>query len=55
MDFVNLYLETEYTLTSSPIKINDLISKAIEYGYNALAMTDLNNMYGALKFYNKCI
>lgn len=54
MDFVNLYLETEYTLTSSPIKIDNLISNAKEYGFNSLAITDLNNMYGALKFYKKC-
>ena len=54
MEFVNLYLETEYTLTSSPIKISDLIKKAKEDGYDSLGITDLNNMYGVLKFYNNC-
>jgi len=39
----------------SPIKINELISRAKEYNYDALAMTDLNNMHGALKFYSKCL
>ena len=54
MDFVSLYLESEYTLITSPIRVEELVEKAKEYGYNTLAVTDLNNMYGALKFYTKC-
>lgn len=54
MDFVNLYVETEYSLLESPSKIEDLVSKAKEYGYNALGITDLNNMSGVIKFYKEC-
>lgn len=55
MEFVNLYLQTEYSLTQSPIKLDELIQKAKEYDYKALAITDVDNMYGVLKFYNKCV
>lgn len=54
MKFVNLYTETEYSLLSSPNKIDELVNKAYEYHYNALAITDYNNMYGAIKFYSAC-
>lgn len=54
MDFVNLYIETEYTMLRSSIKIKDLIAQAKIDGYQALAITDLNNMHGALKFYDTC-
>ena len=51
---VNLYTETEYSLLHSPNSIDLLVSKAKEYGYTSLAITDTNNMHGAIKFYNKC-
>ena len=54
MKFVNLYTETEYSLLSSPNKIDELVNKACEYHYDALAITDYNNMYGAIKFYSAC-
>lgn len=52
--YVNLYTETEYSLLSSPNKLESLIKKAKEYGYHSLAITDSDNMYGALKFYVMC-
>ena len=50
MRFYNLYLQTEYSLTASPIKIKELMQVSKDYGYDALAITDIDNMYGALKF-----
>ena len=50
--YVNLYTESEYSLLSSPNRLTSLIAKAKEYGYQALAITDLDNMYGALEFSN---
>ncbi len=55
MNFVNLYLETEYTMLTSPIRLKELINLAKEYQYEALAITDLNNMHGVLKFYDLCL
>ena len=48
-----LYVKTDNSLLSSLIKIDDLISYAIENNINTLAIAD-NNMYGCLEFYIKC-
>lgn len=55
MSFVPIYNETEYTMLASSIKLTELIAKAKEYQYPALAITDLNNMHGVLKFYQLCL
>lgn len=55
MKFVNLYLQTEYSLLASTLKINSLIHKAKELGYEALGIADHNTMHGVVKFYSKCI
>jgi len=55
MDFVNLYLETEYTMLESSIKLDELIQKCKEYDYKVVAICDYNNMHGAFKFYNLCL
>lgn len=51
---VNLYLQTEYTLLSSLIRINDLPKLASSLNYDCCAICD-DEMYGVLKFYNICI
>lgn len=43
-----------YSLLQSPLKISDLVKKASEMGYQALALTDINVMYGVLDFYKAC-
>jgi len=53
MDFVNLYIQTEYSMLNSTVKISELILKAKEYNFNSLAITD-TNMHGAIKFYEAC-
>lgn len=55
MKYVNLYTLTEYSMLSSTLRIDDLISKAKANNYSALAITDYNNMHGAIKFYTKCL
>jgi DNA polymerase-3 subunit alpha len=54
MDFVNLYLETEYTMLGSTIKLEALIEKCKADNLKSIAICD-NNMHGAFKFYNLCI
>src|SRR5260370_21841241 len=49
--FVHLHLHTEYSLLDGAIRIPDLITKAVEYGMPAVAITDHGNMYGAVEFY----
>ncbi|MCY9806803.1 DNA polymerase III subunit alpha [Lentilactobacillus senioris] len=55
MTFVPLQLISSYSLLQSPIKINDLIQIAKQRGYQALALTDINVMYGAVEFYDACV
>ena len=54
MQFVNLYLETEYTLLGSSVKLDELMDYATSKGIDTLAITDLDNMHGVIKFYQKC-
>lgn len=54
MNYINLYTLTEYTMLTSPLRLKELIRCAREYDYDALAITDLNNMHGVLKFYELC-
>ncbi|MCS7308323.1 MAG: PHP domain-containing protein, partial [Aquificaceae bacterium] len=51
-DFVHLHLHTQYSLLDGAIKIKDLVKKAKEFGYKAVAITDHGNLFGILDFYN---
>ncbi|MCS6957663.1 MAG: DNA polymerase III subunit alpha [Aquificaceae bacterium] len=50
-DFVHLHLHTQYSLLDGAIKVKDLASKAIDYGYSAVAITDHGNLFGIVDFY----
>ena len=54
MNYVALYVKTSYSMLSSLIKIEELVSRAKELGYKALAITDEGNMFGVMEFYNCC-
>ena len=54
MPFTHLYVETNYAMNGSNITIEELIKKAVSYGYSSLAITD-PKMYGVVKFYKECI
>ena len=53
--FTHLHLHTSYSLNSGTIKIDNLINIAKKKNISALAITDYLNIFGAVKFYNKCI
>ena len=53
MKYIPLNIKTEYDLMNSLIKIDELISYALENGINTLGITD-SNMFGAYDFINKC-
>ncbi len=50
-----LQVKTSYSLLSSLCKIEDLVKKAKEYGYTSLAITDEDNLYGVMPFYETCL
>ena len=54
-NFTHLHLHTCYSLGSGTIKIDDLINIAKKNKLKSLALTDYLNIFGAIKFYNKCI
>lgn len=52
-DFVHLHNHTEYSLLDGSCRISDLIEKTVEYGMDAVAITDHGVMYGVIEFYDK--
>src|SRR4051812_16981145 len=52
--FIHLHIQSAYSLLSSTVKINELVTKAKQQGYSSLALTDRNVMYGSLYFYKEC-
>jgi len=54
-NFTHLHLHTCYSLGSGTVRIENLISTAKKNNIKALALTDHLNIFGAIKFYNKCI
>ena len=55
MEFVNLYIQSEYSLLHSTVKLNnDFASRLIKDQATSCAIVDNDSMYGAIKFYNLC-
>ena len=48
--FVHLRLHTAYSLSEGAIRTKDLAARAAELGMPAAAMTDTNNLFGAMEF-----
>lgn len=46
-----LQVMSSYSLLHSPLKLTELVDKAKERGYQAIALTDINNLYGSIDFY----
>ncbi|UQS85431.1 DNA polymerase III subunit alpha [Apilactobacillus apisilvae] len=55
MNYSPLNIISSYSLLQSTISIDNLIEVAKQRGYDSLALTDENVMYGSIEFYNKCI
>ncbi|HZY19512.1 MAG TPA: DNA polymerase III subunit alpha [Ramlibacter sp.] len=49
--FVHLRLHTEFSIVDGTNRIDDVVKAAARDGQPALAITDLNNLFGAIKFY----
>ena len=54
MKYVSLHNHTSYSFLDSTCKIPDMVARAKELGYTALAMTDHGNIFGAIEFYQEC-
>jgi len=53
-DFVHLRVHTEYSVVDGTLRIADAAVAARADGQVALAITDLGNLFGAIKFYKEC-
>lgn len=54
MNYTPLWIKTDYSILSSLIKIDDLISTLKKLNFKSAAICD-DNLYGAMEFYTKCI
>ena len=53
--FVHLHLHSEYSLSDGLIRVKPLIKSAAAAGMPAIALTDLHNMFGMVKFYRAAL
>ena len=51
--FVHLRTHTEFSVIDATIRIDDVVKAAADDGQGALAITDLNNLFGTVKFYKE--
>ena len=51
--FVHLRLHSEFSVVDGTTRINSIIKAAATDGQAAMALTDYNNMFGAIKFYKE--
>ena len=53
--FIHLKTKSHYSILESSIKLDDLISRAVEDNMPAIALTDTNNLFGAMEFTKKAL
>ena len=51
--FVHLRLHSEFSVVDGTNRIDDVVNRAAQDGQPALAITDLNNLFGAVKHYKE--
>ena len=49
--FVHLRCHSEYSIVDGIVRIDDYVQRALSDNMPALALTDLSNLFGAIKFY----
>ncbi len=54
MTFVHLHTHSEFSMLDATIRIKDLVARATADGAPAIALTDHDNMFGAVDFQKAC-
>lgn len=54
MSFTHLQVKSGYSLMQSTNTVERLVKRASELQFEALALTDKHNLYGAIQFYQAC-
>ena len=52
--YAHLRLHTEFSIVDGTCRIDEVVEAAARDGQGALAITDLNNLFAAVKFYSAC-
>lgn len=52
--YAHLHVHSHYSLLKALPKIGDLVARAKAEGIEALALCDIDNLYGAIEFYKEC-
>ena len=55
MSFIHLHLHTEYSLDDGLVRIAPLMERAAKLNMPAVALTDRNNLFAAVKFYRAAL
>ena len=53
--FVHLRVHSEYSLSDSIVRLDALVNRVHELGMPAVALTDLANVFGAVKFFRQAV
>ena len=54
-EFVHLHVHSEYSLADGLFKVKDLVKRAAAAGMPAVALTDRNNLFALVKFFEACM
>ena len=54
-NFVHLRLHTEYSLSDGLLQLGPMMEKAVAFGMPAIGITDVNNLYAIVKFYQEAM
>lgn len=55
IDFIHLRVYSEYSFGESVVRIDDLLQRCVEMSMPAVALTDENNFFSVIKFYQKAL
>jgi DNA polymerase-3 subunit alpha len=53
--FVHLHVHSEYSLSDGIVRLNELVRAAAEQGMPAVALTDIGNLFGIVKFSREAV
>ncbi|WP_262314559.1 DNA polymerase III subunit alpha [Lacticaseibacillus parakribbianus] len=53
MMFTHIQVQSSFTLLNGPLTVKEIVATAQERGFSAVALTDVNVMYGVVDFYRQ--
>ena len=55
MAFAHLHVHSEYSLLDGACRLKDLVARAADMGFKAVAVTDHGAMYGVVNFFKEAV